>query len=634
MPIVFPITNTSSLYYPGTTNLITHSFEDRETTAEFDDALLDQAAWKNARYDGCRLVAKKINQFSFKDGTIDTANTSSGEYEGKYVKNVDNLTVWGGDTSYQNLPLIKNLTTAVYIANTVIGGTEDNQFATIKEHSYVGINKILIINPIDDTVQVLDKSTEPFEAFHRFITNDLHTGARCKLKVLDESISSNLKGNHRVKMNKGYLLKSFTFEGAGESSASAVAGVSYPPVLLENNAMYLYRGQSSLEGGNSLFKDNFLPSSSQTLSDLGATSVDTSIPNQLRFKYGLIEMHVGGANSGTAGQGSTFNMHRVGPSFASASVHENKFTNQYYTGSFNTIVDTPSGTPSNVLLASSGLGSASRFLSIDTLDFLASNSADTTLTEQEKTEVHITFFQGTKDFTKGISSSVSSFDERSIGTFELDSNKAVLDTEQGGVCMAGLPTNFDLVFKGINDNRFLPKIHHYQEDIQSGHLIDVTISGSAGGCIPPNEGLQSTQILTSGSNLDRFEDIRVFYQGGALGPIGYNSTFSGSNGGNNYGSPTNNILTAGKIFAENFYSGSFHYELSFLDKDHTLILDLDKNSELFDGIGNKGLVIVPEFIEPNVSFNLEWYLQKAGILENATNITTNISNDTLPGFND
>ena len=35
------------LYYPGTTTLITQSLTDRLKVAEFDDALVDQAPWKN-----------------------------------------------------------------------------------------------------------------------------------------------------------------------------------------------------------------------------------------------------------------------------------------------------------------------------------------------------------------------------------------------------------------------------------------------------------------------------------------------------------------------------------------------------------------------------------------------------------
>ena len=57
------------LYHPGTNILVTQSFEDRLKIAEFDDALVDQIAWKNPRYDGSKLKAKKINEYhSFQQG--------------------------------------------------------------------------------------------------------------------------------------------------------------------------------------------------------------------------------------------------------------------------------------------------------------------------------------------------------------------------------------------------------------------------------------------------------------------------------------------------------------------------------------------------------------------------------------
>ena len=56
--------------------------------------------------------------------------------------------------------------------------------------------------------------------------------------------------------------------------------------------------------------------------------------------------------------------------------------------------------------------------------------------------------------------------------------------------------------------------------------------------------------------------------------------------------------------SSNFYSGSFRYELSWLDKDHTLITNIDKDAELFDGIGNKGLVIIPEYTHPKIKNNI------------------------------
>ena len=52
------------------------------------------------------------------------------------------------------------------------------------------------------------------------------------------------------------------------------------------------------------------------------------------------------------------------------------------------------------------------------------------------------------------------------------------------------------------------------------------------------------------------------------------------------------------MFLDNYYSGSLNYQVSFLDRDHTLIMDIDKNAELFDGIGDKGIVIYPSFTHP------------------------------------
>ena len=48
---------------PGTNTVLTKSFAERQLTAEFDDALVDQAAWKNSRYDGSKLTAAQINKF-------------------------------------------------------------------------------------------------------------------------------------------------------------------------------------------------------------------------------------------------------------------------------------------------------------------------------------------------------------------------------------------------------------------------------------------------------------------------------------------------------------------------------------------------------------------------------------------
>ena len=51
--------------------------------------------------------------------------------------------------------MISNRTTALYYATTVIGGTDDPQYATIKGHSYIKIQKIFIINKDDQSITVI-----------------------------------------------------------------------------------------------------------------------------------------------------------------------------------------------------------------------------------------------------------------------------------------------------------------------------------------------------------------------------------------------------------------------------------------------------------------------------------------------
>ena len=579
-----------ALYYPGTSTLVTHSYEERLTKiAEFDDALLDQAAWKNSRYEGARLIAKEINKFS----------VSSSE--------------WRGDESYQNLPVINKLSTALYIADTVIGGEESDQFVTLKGHSYISISQILLINLQDNTVQVLNKQTEPYEQFHRFITNDFPTGNSAIAKIIEnqnESISNNLKGLHRVKMNKGYLLKTFTFHYAGETSGSVTEKTTAGDldVFTENNTMYLYSGEGAT------FKDNVFETGSKPPSEPDGFAMS----NQLRFRYANAELYEAQTNGFTQ-ENNIFSMKRMGPKFNSSSIHENKFTKQYYSGSYGILEGFHSGSGTQIsgsvnyssVIKQSALGRASHFIAIDTLGFLSRNNADTSLSERDKTEVHITFFQGTKDFAPGKN------DERSISTFEIDQNRAVLDVEQGDVCNGGLPVNHEFLLKGPNDGRFLPETTSEDDTIVSAHLQNMSGSQDLAGCTPiSTDTVGADSSLQSGVTIDNINNIEYFVQGGALGSIGYNGSAATSSA--NYGIST---IQANKFSVDNNYSGSFHYEISFLDKSHTLVLDLDKEVELENGIGNRGLLILPQNLHPQVAFNIDFFLTAAGITTIGENLT-------------
>tara|TARA_R110002167_G_scaffold278638_1_gene484467 strand:+ start:1186 stop:1824 length:639 start_codon:yes stop_codon:yes gene_type:complete len=85
-------------------------------------------------------------------------------------------------------------------------------------------------------------------------------------------------------------------------------------------------------------------------------------------------------------------------------------------------------------------------------------------------------------------------------------------------------------------------------------------------------------------------------------PTTYNYEISGSNG----------LVTATRtVSASYFYPYSSH-QLSILRKNPTLIIDLDSENELPEGIGKKGFVLIPEHTHPSIKANLDFWLEKAG----------------------
>ena len=46
---------------------------------------------------------------------------------------------------------------------------------------------------------------------------------------------------------------------------------------------------------------------------------------------------------------------------------------------------------------------------------------------------------------------------------------------------------------------------------------------------------------------------------------------------------------------------------------------MDKENEIPDGLGDKGFVVIPQNCIDKVKKNVEFYLEKAGLIEKATN---------------
>ena len=114
-------------------------------------------------------------------------------------------------------------------------------------------------------------------------------------------------------------------------------------------------------------------------------------------------------------------------------------------------------------------------------------------------------------------------------------------------------------------------------------------------------------------NGDWITNMACYIQGGKFGPKG-KLLWAGAG---------ENVITP-----DNTYQGDFNWEMSFLDKDHVIIIDLNKHQEMFEGIGDQGVLIIPEHLDRDLRDNLETIKQQlstllgyGGTSDSAINIT-------------
>jgi len=165
---------------------------------EFDDSLLDLAGWKNSRYNGSKLTARFINQYR---------NT---------------------DVSYGLNPVVENRISALFIGNSIESGEDVSSslepMVSIKGHSYMAINKILLINLDDDDVEIIDKINMGKTAFNRLVTDSFPEGSKVNIRTLDIGVSNQLKAEHFIKFNQGSLMKVYNYTSNTDGHDDGVAG--------------------------------------------------------------------------------------------------------------------------------------------------------------------------------------------------------------------------------------------------------------------------------------------------------------------------------------------------------------------------------------------------------------------------
>lgn len=164
------------------------------------------------------------------------------------------------------------------------------------------------------------------------------------------------------------------------------------------------------------------------------------------------------------------------------------------------------------------------------------------------------------------------------------------------------------------------EITHPKVDLSSGSGIAASASlGGSRNNVPFNTFFQNDENTTvtdmqhQGYNgficLTELRGTR-FFESTITSSLAVNKTFTyeiHTTEGTTTLSKTRNVV------ASYFYPFS-NYQFSVLRKSPTLILDLDKDSELPSYAGVKGFAIIPNESKRKIKDNFEYYLEKAGLL--------------------
>ena len=227
---------------------------------EFDDALLDTRFWKS-RSEGTQLQASSINVYK------DT------------------------DVTFGKNPVVENKIAALYVGTTVIGADEDPSRATINGHSFITIDKILLIDVEADDVQIVERQSivdittgtvGEEKAFKRYITRDFFEGSEINIRLIDKTVKNSLKPSHFVKFNRGSLMKLYEYTANDNGFEDGVFGGH----SIRNNIGDIYTG--SLRGPG-LFGYGMTVAASQSLFTSSFSFVG-SLPSELNDYTGDLNL--------------------------------------------------------------------------------------------------------------------------------------------------------------------------------------------------------------------------------------------------------------------------------------------------------------------------------------------------------
>ncbi len=148
---------------------------------------------------------------------------------------------------------------------------------------------------------------------------------------------------------------------------------------------------------------------------------------------------------------------------------------------------------------------------------------------------------------------------------------------------------------GTGFNRVSANPETFQQNIESSSVSTAVLASHNYNCFIPITELNGIKFFRSTITSSIFEENTYQYE------IHDNTTTEAER----------------TVQAAYFYPFS-NYQLSVLRDEPTLVVNMDKENELNDGPGEDGFVVIPQNCHEKVKNNVEYYLEKAGLMNKTT----------------
>ena len=532
----------------------------KDFSVEFDDALLSLGGWVNPRLDGCEITSLHLNKYS-KQGT----SKQLGGIKSPNIQHLTNITQsWGGDSgNLDRNPAVQTYTNTVFFGATLSGYQEDARFPNVGEDfSYIFINKAFTFDPDNDeffTTELLGPNDKVFE---RVLKQDMAYSSKFTLKLLDKGIEHDLKEEYNVHWNAGLFSLMATYEECPEFPFTQEMQVTTQ--YQANNGTYNYYGMSYnpyTSGNPSQNQVPFFFNSNNRTILTGSFTIEKNVDTWWWRRPRT--------SSYFDSNGSSLGSHN---SASGLITFPNAGSHLHTSGDFSTSVF---GFFKSLMIK--GFGSTAS-------SFIDKNENSLYGTAPAIKDLHILTFNDAKGTIKDIQTELR---------------------------------------YGRNTTQALR--HFGSISLSPGRKIPVP--GCYKGAVTLSPGGFSINSKVVGSSFEEYSVQNTFRPDGSYG----NSYYTFFVGGNASGSeqatnaypkslPTN---TYGEITGSGNFSGVPQlkkYTISKLVKRPNVIMaDINKILHLFDGVGGKGFLCIPENINPQIKNNLDYYLKKAELIDKGPN---------------